>query len=145
MANIVSDVCDQLAADLALAFPRCDVSRGARTGYAVDRAKACVFWPGFNELGSAVVVGQYQIIVRYWPVTAKLRNDAPAGVRDPSELEQAALDLAAFLQGKQTAYSDAGAWFIRMQGVQPDYDPEEWGVEARIVLMADNPAVLETR
>lgn len=142
MANLITDLREALIADLRLEFPDAEVLAGARSGKAVDRAKLCVFWPGFNENGNRVVVGEARLIVRYWPVTSRLRDDAPAGVRDPSELEQAGLDLAAFLQTKQTAYNATGAWFVRLVSLEPDYDPEEWGVEATLVTMFSNPAVV---
>jgi hypothetical protein len=75
-------------------------------------------------------------------VSPKVRDDTAGGVRDPSELEQAAWDLQTFLQGKQVSYGSTGAWFCRLRSVTPDYDPEEWGVEAKVVVMFDNPAVI---
>lgn len=141
MTNLVTDLRAAIQADLALAFPDAEVTGGARVGKAVDRPKICVFWPGYRERDT-VVVGEAQLKVRYWPVSAKLRDDAPSGVRDPGELEQAGIDLAEFFQGKQTAYDTTGAWFVRLVSVEPDYDPDEWGVEATVVTMFSNPAVL---
>lgn len=132
----------QLAADLALEFPDADVLQGERTGKATDRAKVAVFVGDEGELGDSVVVGQAEMFVRYWPKSPKIRDDAPSGVRDPSELEAARVALQAFLQTKQKAYPATGVWFSRMTSISTDSDPEEWGVEARLILMFSNPAVL---
>lgn len=133
---------ESLTADLKLEFPDADVMHGERTGRATDRARITVFWAGDIEFSSAVVAAQARLIVRYWPVTAKLRDDAPAGVRDPSELMAARASLKAFLEGKQTAYPSTGVWFSRLVRVTPDYDPGEWGVEGELLLMFTNEAVV---
>lgn len=140
--SVVTDVRQALAADLELAFPDADVLQGERVGKAVDREKLCVFWPGMQEVGGRVNVGEATLIVRYWPKSPKVRDDSASGVRDPGPLEDAAWRLSEFLQTKQTAYTAQGAWFVRMRSCRPDYDPDEWGVEATLTLMFDNPAVL---
>lgn len=142
MANLVGSFRAALAADLAVQFPGAEVSQGPRTGKATQNPKIAVFWPGTAEQEGRVVVGQARMLVRYWPASAKIRDDAPAGVRDPSELEQAAFDLQDFLQTKQQAYLSTGVWFNRLTRVTPDYDPDEWGVEAELVLWFTNPAVI---
>jgi hypothetical protein len=142
VTNLAGSFREALAADLALEFPDADVFQGIRVGKAVDRAKLCVFWAGSQEVSATVVVGEARVVVRYWPVSAKVRDDQTGGVRDPGELEQAAWDLQTFLQTKQTSYGASGAWFCRLQSVTPDYDPEEWGVEATLLLQFDNPAVI---
>lgn len=131
-----------LTTDLAVAFPDTDILNGERSGKATDRAKLTVFWAGDSEAGNNVVVGEARFFVRYWPVTAKLRDDAPAGVRNPNELETAKLELQDFLQSKQVSYPSTGVWFSRLVRVAPDYDPDEWGVEGELVLMFSNPAVI---
>lgn len=143
MANVISTLRQSLVADLESQFPDAEVSSGERSGKSADKPRIAVFWPGFAEMGSNVTVGQATMLIRYWPPSPKLRDDSPSGVRDPSDLEQAAWDLATFLQTKQTQYTAAsGAWFIRLQSVEIDYDPEEWGVQATVVAMFDNPAVI---
>jgi hypothetical protein len=142
VANLVGSFRAALAADLALRFPDAEVYQGERTGAATDRAKVAVVWAGFGEQGDQVVVGESRILVRYWPASPKVANDTDGGVRDPGELEQAAWDLATFLQTKQVSYGATGAWFCRLTTVTPDYDPAEWGVEAEVVVMFDNPAVI---
>lgn len=142
MANLLGTFRALLAADLALQFPNADVHQGERTGKATERAKLALVWAGFGEQGDAVVAGEARFLVRYWPASPKVKDDAPGGVRDPSELEQAAWDLAEFLQTKQTAYDASGAWYVRLTGVTPDYDPDEWGVEAELLVKFTNPAVV---
>ncbi len=131
-----------LSADLALTFPNTDIHQGERTGKATDKAKLAIFWAGDAEQDGRVVVGQSRYIVRYWPVTPLIRDDAPAGVRDATPLKQAKVDLQTFFQANQKSYSSTGVWFMRLTRVTPDYDPEEWGVEAELVLWFTNPAVI---
>lgn len=142
MTNLVGSFRQALAADLQLRFPDAEVQQGERSGKATDIAKLAVFWAGSAEESGRVVVGQARVMVRYWPPTPRLRDDAPNGARDPSELEQAGWDLQDFLQTKQKAYLSTGTWFCRLTRVTPDYDPAEWGVEAEILLMFNNPAVI---
>ena len=142
MANLIGDFRAALAADLALRFPDADVHQGERSGRAAERAMVAIAWAGTGEQSDQVVVGEARYLIRYWPASPKLRDDAPAGVRDPGELEQAAWDLAEFLQTKQTAYSSSGAWYSRLTRVTPDYDKEEWGVEAELLVVFSNPAVI---
>jgi hypothetical protein len=141
MPNLISSFRAALVADLAAQFPSAEVLSGPREGRSVDKDRIAVFWPGSAEQSGRVQVGEATIVVRYWPATPKVRDQAVDGVRDPSPLEQAAWDLQDFLQTKQTAYSATGAWFCRLVSVQPDYDPDEWGVQAVITLQFLNPAV----
>lgn len=142
MANLLGQLRAALAADLAVQFPAAEVHQGDRSGKATQTPMIAVVWAGFGEQGDAVVVGESRFLVRYWPASPKVKDDAPGGVRDPSELEQAAWDLADFLQTKQTAYGASGAWYVRLTGVTPDYDPDEWGVEAELLVKFSNPAVI---
>jgi hypothetical protein len=141
MADLIS-FRRQLCADLALRFPDTDIHQGERSGKATERSKLACFIGPVGEQGDRVVVGEAQMFVRYWPVSPKIVDDAPAGVRDPDPLDQAKLDLQDFLQTKQTSYSSTGVWFCRLTRVTPDYDPDEWGVEAELVLWFTNPAVI---
>lgn len=140
MANLLGSFRQQLAADLQLRFPDATVHQGERSGMAAETDMATVVWAGFGEQGDQVVVGEARFLVRYWPATAKVKADAPAGVRDPATLEQAAIDLAEFLQTKQTSYT--GVWYCRLVSVTPDYAAEEWGVEAELLVVCTNPAVI---
>lgn len=142
MTNPVTTLRTALVADLKTRFPAAEVLSGPRAGKSVDKPRIVVFWERSGEQPGRVVVGESRIVIRYWPKTTKVRDDQTSGVRDPGELEQAGHDLQAFLQTKQTAYTAAGAWFVRLLGVEPDYDPDEWGVQAVMLVVADNPAVL---
>lgn len=140
MANIITSWRNAVAADLAAQFPNAEIENGNRTGTSRDKPRIAVFWPGFNENASVVAVGEATLTVRYWPANPKIRdNSSPP---DPAELEDAGLALADFLQTKQTAYDAAGVWFCRLVSVEPDYDPEEWGVEATLTAQFTNPAVI---
>jgi hypothetical protein len=141
LPDVVTAIRVAIGADLQVAFPEAEVVHGNRTGKAVDTAKLAIFWAGSTEQ-STVVVGEARFIVRYWPITAKLRDDAPSGVREPGELEAAAFALQDFFRSKQTGYPATGAWYSRLLRVTPDYDPEEWGVEAELLVVLNNPAVV---
>lgn len=126
--------------DLAVVFAPCEVLPGRRSGVSRDLNRLCVFFPGITETAGRVVVGEARVHIRYWPARAVLNGDeAPA---DPEPLEQAVTDLTAFLQTKQTAYPSTGVWFSRMLSCEIDDDPNEWGVEAVVLLQFDNPAVI---
>jgi hypothetical protein len=141
VANLVTSFRQALAADLALRFPDAEVLSGPRSGKSADRERIAVFWPGTRELQGRVVVGEASMIVRYWPPRPKVRGETTS-TPDPGGLEQAAWDLQTFLRTKQTSYGSSGAWFCRLVSVTPDYDPDEWGVEAVVAVQFDNPAVV---
>jgi len=139
MTNLVSSWREELARDLAAQFDA-EIVNGMRTGTSRDLNRIAVFWPGVREVPGRVVVSEPRLTVRYWPKNPKLRTGSP---QDPTELEEAGYALMEFLQTKQTAYTEtAGVWFFRVQSVTPDYDPDEWGVEAILVANANNVAVI---
>lgn len=140
MANLITDWRVALRAHLVAAFPSAEIEDGERSGTSRDKDRIGVFWPGSGELRERVVVGQATLIVRYWKRNPKIR-DAGSPL-SPAELEQAGWDLQTFFESKQTAYTAQGVWFCRLVSVTPDYDPEEWAVEAVITANFDNPAVL---
>lgn len=113
---------------------------GNRTGSVTDMDTIAVFWPGLEEWQNAVVVGQAELRIRYWP--KKPIVNADSSTLDPTRLEDVGVGLAAFFQTKQTSYSATGVWFCRLVSVLPDYYPDEWGVEARLFAQFDNPAVI---
>jgi hypothetical protein len=142
VANPISTFRDLLETDLAAHFPNAEVHSGTRDSRAVDKDRITVLWEGTGELLSDVVTATAQLSVRFYPGSPKLRPQASAtsGVRDPQELEQAAYDLQDYLQTKQTAYSSM--WFVRVTAVTPNYDPEEWYVQATLLAQYLNPAVI---
>lgn len=141
MPDVIGAFREALGADLVLEFPETEIHHGERTGKATDKAKLALFWTGTTEQ-TEVVAAEARFFIRYWPITALLRDDAPSGTRDPAELEAAAFQLQDFLRSKQTGYPATGAWYSRLVRVTPDYDPEEWGVEAELLVVFDNPAVV---
>jgi hypothetical protein len=142
-ANLVSEWRRALVSELATAFPRARVTSGRRQG--VNRSETpwiTVFFAGYRELADRVVVAQPLMIIRYWPPRPEIpSSDTPA---DPTELEQAAVDLLELLQDRQAQIEAASddLWYFRVESVTIDEDPEEWGVEARLVGFARNVAVL---
>lgn len=141
MADLIGPFRLALCADLAVEFPNTEIHQGERTGKATDNPKLAVFWSGTTEQ-TEVVAAEARYLIRYWPVTASIRDDAPSGTRDPAELEAAAFQLQAFCQTRQTSYQSTGAWYSRLLRVTPDYDPEEWGVEAELLVVFNNPSVV---
>lgn len=141
MANLVTSFRQALEADLRAQYPTAEVLSGPRTGKSKDKPRIAVFWPGSTELPGRVVVGETRLVIRYWPSRPQIRGEQTQ-VPDPGELEQAGWDLQTFLQTKQKSYAATGAWFTRLLSVEPDYDPDEWGVEAVLLVQFDNPAVI---
>lgn len=139
MANIITSWREAVQADLAAAFPSAEVITGQRAGTSRDKVRIAVHWPGTGE-EVPVEVGSAVLVIRYWPANPKLKTSAPP--QNPADLEQAAFDLQNFFQTKQHGYDAAGVWFCRLLSVTPDYDEEEWGVEAILGAQFTNPAVI---
>lgn len=140
-ANLVSDWRRALMSELQTAHPDAEVTAGRRTGVARDRERICVFFDGYQELSQRVVVANPVLVVRVWPDRSKLPSDTP---QDPTQLEQAAVDLMRLLQDRQQQIERSvdDLWYFRVQSVVIDEDPEEWGVEARLLGFAKNVAVV---
>jgi hypothetical protein len=143
MPNPISTLRDALQTDLAAQFPAAEVLSGTRESRSVDKDRISLLWVGATELPGDVVVSSDQFAIRFYPGSPKLRPQAAAtsGARDPEELEQAAFDLQDYLQTRQVSYPSA-VWFLRVISVTPNYDPEEWYVEASVLAQRSNPAVL---
>ncbi|MBA2642653.1 MAG: hypothetical protein H0U82_06995 [Actinobacteria bacterium] len=136
-ANLISEWRRALVSELQTAFPGAEVTSGRRAGVSRE-LRIAVFFDGHRETPDRVVVARTVMIVRYWPAHAA---DTPA---DPSELEQAAYDLMRLLQDRQKQIELAvdDLWFFRVESVVTDEDPEEWGVEARLLGFAKNVAAI---
>lgn len=140
-ANLISDWRRALVSELKTAYPTAEVTSGRRTGVSRDRVRICVFSEGSQELSGRVVVANPLMVVRYWPDRSKLPEDTPS---DPTQLEQAAYDLMRLLQDRQVEIESAvdDLWYFRVQSVTIDEDPDEWGVEARLLGFARNVATV---
>lgn len=125
--------------DAAAAFEDYVVYSGFREGQHRDQSVIAVFSPGLGERAENVQVAELRLLVRAWPrVVPPTPGERPL---DPSPLEELALSLESTLRGAQTSLaSSTGVWFTRLQRVEIDY--EEWGCQAVLVAMADNPAVI---
>jgi hypothetical protein len=130
-----------LVAHLETAFPNAEVISGRRAGVSRDLDRLCVFWPGWQEDAADVYFARPSMIVRYWPARSKQPTDNP---NDPGQLEQAAIDLMTSLETVQKPGDLVPNLYCRVARVTPDYDPEEWGVEAELtswtVNLATQPA-----
>jgi hypothetical protein len=138
-SNLISDWRRALKSELQTAWPGAEVLDGRRTGVSRDRVRIAVFFDGYREEADRVVVARPAMIVRFWPDRSKLPDENPA---DPTQLEQAAYDLMNLLQEKQAQIERAvdDLWYFRVESVITDEDPEEWGVEARLLGFAKNVA-----
>lgn len=137
-ANIVSDWRQALVTDLRTAYPSAIVESKRRTG--VNREpepRISVHFDGYQE-AQTVVVANPVMVVRYWPPRA---SEQPP--EDAFELEQAAVDLLRLFQDRMVAIEDSidDLWYFRVVSVVIDEDPDEWGVEARLLGYARNLAV----
>jgi hypothetical protein len=140
-ANLVSDWRRALMSELQTAHPDADVTAGRRTGVSRDQERIAVFFDGYSEQAARVVVANPVMVVRFWPDRSKLPADTP---EDPTQLEQAAVDLMRLLQARQAQIENSvdDLWYFRVQSVVIDEDPEEWGVEARLLGFAKNVAAV---
>ena len=139
-ANLVSDWRRALMSELKTAYPNAEVRAGRRTGVSRDKVRIHVFSDGVSELAGRVTVANPVIVIRFWPDRSKLPDDTPL---DPTELEQAAVDLLRLFADRQAQIELAvdDLWYFRPQSAAIDEDPEEWGVEIRLLGFAKNIAV----
>lgn len=139
-SNLLSDWAKALVAELRTAYPNANVTRGRRSGVSREQ-RITVFSDGYREQSGRVVVANPVLVIRYWPARGELpAEDSPA---DPTELEQAAYDLMRLLEARQSQIERAVAdlWYFRPEQALIDEDPNEWGVEVRIVGFSKNVAV----
>lgn len=142
MANILSSWRSALVSALATQFPNADVGTGVRVGVSRDKDRIRVFADPVEQghLGDRIVVGTPRLIVRYWKQQSiQPPPDTPA---DPTELEQARFDLETFLETKQASLGVSGLWFFQIESVKIDEDPNEWGIEAKLVGFTKNYAAI---
>lgn len=120
---------------LAAAFTDCEVVAGERDGVWRDpelRDLIAVWWPGWEEITRDIALAQPSLTVRYFPNRSKQpAEDTPT---DPSPLEQASDALLAFFDRA----SQAPGFFVdglscRIVTIVPDYRPEVWRVEAKLL------------
>lgn len=138
-ANILSDWRRSLVSELRTAYPNAVLESKRRSG--VNREpepRIAVFFDGYREIGGRVMVAQPVMVIRFWPTRSELDS-----TDDPTELEQAAIDLLRLLQDRmsQIQASVEDLWYFRTESVVLDEDPDEWGVEARLTGFCRNLAV----
>jgi hypothetical protein len=140
MANVGTSWRLWLVAALDTAFPDAEVKSGRRQGVSRDKDRINVFTdPAVQgHLPDRIVVSSPRMVIRYW----KRRSEVPApdSPPDATELEQARQDLETFFETHQRP-PVTDLWFAQLESVHIDDDPEEWGVEARIVGYGRNLAV----
>jgi len=140
-ANLISDWRRALRSELQTAYPDALLTSGRRSGVSREQ-RITVFFDGYREQPDRVVVARPVMVIRFWPARGDLpAADSPA---DPTELEQASVDLMMLLQARQKEIelSVDDLWYFRVESVVIDEDPDEWGVEARLLGFARNVAVL---
>jgi hypothetical protein len=140
MANVVSDWRQALVTALATSFPNAEVKSGQRQGVSRDKDRINVFFGGWNRSQDRAVLAQPTMIVRAWKSDSKIPDSA--WPNDPTELEQLSIDLLAALRAIQALPTLTRPWFFNVDSVTIDEDPEEWGVEARLVAWTQNLATV---
>ncbi len=139
-SNLISDWRRALIAEFKTAYPDALVTSGRRTGVSREQ-RITVFSDGFREEAGRVVVARPVMVIRYWP--ARGDTAAAESPADPTELEQASVDLMTLLEARQTQIESAvtDLWYFRPEQALIDEDREEWGVEVRLAGFARNIAV----
>lgn len=139
-SNVISDWRRALVAELKTAYPDALVTSGRRSGVSRE-PRITVFSDGYREQGGRVVVANPVMVIRYWP--ARGDTAAAESPADPTELEQASIDLLRLLEDRQSQIERAvtDLWYFRPESALIDEDPDEWGIEVRLVGFAKNIAV----
>jgi hypothetical protein len=140
MANVVSDWREALVTALATAFPNAEVKSGQRQGVSRDKDRVNVFFGGWQRSQDRAVLAQPTMIVRAWKSDSKIPG--ATWPNDPEELEQLSIDLLTALRAIQALPTLTRPWFFNVDSVTIDTDPEEWGVEARLVAWTANLAAI---
>lgn len=139
-SNLISQWRRALISELKTAYPDALVTSGRRSGASAIQ-RITVFFDGYGEDAGRVVVARPLMVIRYWPARGEIpAADDPA---DPTELEQAAVDLMTLLEARQSQIERGvtDLWYFRPQTATIDEDPNEWGVEVRLLGFAKNVAV----
>jgi len=141
MANVVTSWRLALVTALDTAFPDAEVKSGLRTGVSRDKDRINVFSDPQvqGHLPERIVVSSPRMVIRYWKKRSEM--PPPDSPPDPTELEQARQDLETFIQSHQKP-SVTDLWYCQLESLRVDEDPEEWGVEARLVGYGRNLALL---
>ena len=139
MVNVLTDWRDAMIAALVVAFPDAEVKPGARAGVSRDRDRIAVF-AGPWVTAENVVVAKPQLVIRYWKRRSKQLS--PTEPADPTELEQAKVDLLDVLRANQKLDTLERPWFYILDTAHIDEDPSEWGVEAVLTGFTANTAVI---
>ena len=135
--NLLTDARVAIIEKLAAAFPSARIVSGERAAGATSSPTIAVHIEGYRRQPSRAVVAIPVLIIRYWPARDRLPKTDP---RDPTALEQACSDLMLALEPHQGSLEVPDLWYFLVDSVVPDYDPEEWGVEARLTLFTKNIA-----
>lgn len=142
MANVLTDWRTALETALAAAFPTAEVMGGVRRGVSRDKPRIAVFPDpaAQGHMADRIVVGTPRMIVRYWPK----RSELPARELPPQtdDLEQARYDVETTLRGLQTSLGVTDLWYFLVESSMIDPDPEEWGVEVKLVGYGRNVAAI---
>lgn len=141
MANLITSWREALVSYLTVEFPDAEVLSGERSGVSRDKPRISVFMPadGLKQFDRDGAMATVVMIVRYWPKRGK--QPAPGSPVDPTGLEQAVWDLATALEPvRSSGLSTSDDLTFEVSSIEPDYDPDEWGVEATLVGWTSNPA-----
>lgn len=147
MPNQLTDFRSHIVTTLTAAFPSAEVKSGRRQGVSRDKDRIAVFYPNpaWTIDPARAVVGRAILLVRYWKKRSELPpNETTWWQEDESELEQALADLLDALRAVQGLTGIAGRrpWYFLIDSGVIDPDPEEWGVEVRLVAPTANEGTI---
>jgi hypothetical protein len=137
--SVLSDFTKAVTAAMQDAYAGVRVNHGRRPseqeGGVSDKARIYVFAPGFAEWSDPLFAVPAVHVQHYLPRSRQLPIVDPP---DPTELEDAAYQLAAALQPFQDTILPDRSVIFRVASVEIDHD--DWGVEAILTGWMNNPA-----
>lgn len=136
---MVSEWREAVVEHLASAFPDAEVLSGRRAGVSRDRDRIAVFWPGWRASQRDYTLATPSLTIRYWP--ARSKQPSTTSPPDPAVLEDAGVALMLAFRNTRKAGDFVDGLACWLDEVAPDYDDEEWKVEAVLKAVALNPAV----
>lgn len=133
MSNLITDSRRAIQDALATAFPDAEIFPRRRTEGRNERdvPVICVWWPGWNEVAGKRSLANTRMHIRHYPPRSRQPDDGE--VEDPEPLEQAAVDVAAALNGLDKVGDLAAgvAWHVDTATVNDD--PAQWYAELTLI------------
>jgi hypothetical protein len=138
--NIITAWREAVQAYLTAQFPEAEVLGGKRDGVSRDKARICVWWPGWPALQRDIALANPTLLLRFFPALSK--QPSATSPRDEAPLEQAAVDLMVAMAAKRKAGDFVADLACYVSSCVPNDDPDIWRVDATIQAIAMNLAVV---